>query len=54
MKPERLKSDKDRKDNMKEVSMSLMAFTFFYSVSIFAILLSFLRRQWNKDIKPEK
>ncbi len=43
-----------KSNNKKEVSIPLLAFTFFYSVSIFTILLSFYFWQWRKDIKPEK
>ena len=38
----------------KQVSGSLLAFTYFYSVSIYILLLSFYFWQWRTDIKPEK
>lgn len=41
-------------NSKKEVSTPLLAFTFFYSVAIYTILLSFYFWQWRKDIKPEK
>ena len=42
------------KKSKKEISVPLLAFTFFYSVSIYTVLLSFYFWQWRKDIKPEK
>ena len=48
------KDDSKKVYSKKEMSIPLLAFTFFYSVSIFTILLSFYFWQWNKDIKPEK
>ena len=44
----------DKQNNDKEVSIPLLAFTFFYSISIFTILLSFYFWQWNKDINAAK
>ena len=41
-------------NSKKEVSVPLLAFTFFYSVTIYTVLLSFYFWQWRKDIKPEK
>ena len=54
MKPAKLKSDKTKRVNKKEVSIPLLAFTFFFSASIFSILLGFYYWQWNRDIKPEQ
>ena len=38
----------------KDISTPLLAFTFFYSVVIYILLLSFYFWLWRKDIKPEK
>lgn len=38
----------------KEISQPLLAFTFFYSVAIYILLLSFYFWLWRRDIKPEK
>ena len=38
----------------RSISVPLLAFTFFYSVSIYILLLSFYFWLWRKDIKPEK
>lgn len=37
-----------------EISNSLLAFTFFYAVTIYILLLSFYFWLWRRDIKPEK
>ena len=37
-----------------EVSMPLLAFTFFYAVAIYILMISFYFWQWRTDIKPEK
>ena len=44
----------DGENQDKQVSGSLLAFTYFYSVSIYILLLSFYFWQWRTDIKPEK
>ena len=38
----------------KTISQPLLAFTFFYSVAIYILLLSFYFWLWRTDIKPEK
>ena len=43
-----------RSQNGNEVSVPLLAFTYFYSATIYILLLSFYFWSWNKDIKPEK
>ena len=40
--------------NVREPSVPLLAFSYFYSVSIYILLLSFYFWQWRTDIKPEK
>ena len=40
--------------NGKEVPGSFLAFTYFYSVTIYIMLLSFYFWLWRTDIKPEK
>ena len=37
-----------------EISVPLLAFTYFYSATIYILLLSFYFWSWNKDIKPGK
>ena len=41
-------------NNGKEISVPLLAFTYFYSASIYILLLSFYFWLWRTDIKPEK
>ena len=36
------------------ISVPLLAFTFFYSIAIYILMLSFYFWQWRKDIKQEK
>jgi hypothetical protein len=38
----------------KEISGSLLVFTYLYSISIYILLLSFFFWLWRTDIKPEK
>ena len=38
----------------RSMSVPLMAFTFFYSISHYILFLSFYFWLWRKDIKPEK
>ena len=38
----------------RSMSVPLMAFTFFYTISHYILLLSFYFWLWRKDIKPEK
>lgn len=38
----------------KQISVPLLAFTFFYAVVIYILLLSFYFWLWRTDIKPEK
>ena len=38
----------------RSMSVPLMAFTFFYTISHYVMLLSFYFWLWRKDIKPEK
>ena len=38
----------------KEISIPLLTFTFFFSISIYTLLLSFFIFQSRTDIKPEK
>lgn len=38
----------------RSMSVPLMAFTYFYSISHYILLLSFYFWLWRKDIKPEK
>ena len=38
----------------KEFSVPLLAFTYFYSATIYILLLSFYFWLWRTDIKPEK
>ena len=38
----------------KEISVPLLAFTYFYSATIYILLLSFYFWLWRTDIKPEK
>ncbi len=40
--------------NGKEISVPLLAFTYFYSASIYILLLSFYFWLWRTDIKPDK
>lgn len=40
--------------NVKTISVPFLAFTFFYSVSIYILMLSFYFWLWRTDIKPEK
>ena len=40
--------------NGKEISVPLLAFTYFYSSTIYILLLSFYFWLWRTDIKPEK
>ncbi len=40
--------------NGKEISVPLLAFTYFYSATIYILLLSFYFWLWRTDIKPEK
>ena len=40
--------------NGNEISVPLLAFTYFYSATFYILLLSFYFWSWNKDIKPEK
>ena len=43
-----------RKSKTGEISVPLLAFTFFYSVALYILLLSFYFWQWRTDIKPEE
>ncbi len=47
------KKDPEASEDLK-VSVPLLAFTFFYSVAIYILMLSFYFWQWRKDIKPKK
>ena len=38
----------------KQISGSLLVFTYLYSISIYILLLSFYFWLWRTDIKPEK
>lgn len=38
----------------KEISVPLLAFTYFYSATLYILLLSFYFWLWRRDIKPEK
>ena len=42
----------DEQQDGKTVSSSLLGFTYYYSVSIYILLLSFYFWQWRTDIKP--
>ena len=39
--------------NKKEVSIPVLAFTFFYAVSIYLLLLGFFFWDWHKEDKSE-
>ena len=38
----------------KEISIPILAFTFFYAVSIYLILLGFFFWDWHKEDKTEE
>ena len=38
----------------KVISNQLLAFTFFYSVVIYGLMLVFCFRQWHKEMKTEE
>lgn len=40
--------------NGQEISVPLLAFTYFYSATIYILLLSFYFWLWRRDIKPEQ
>ncbi|MBP5168627.1 MAG: hypothetical protein ILP14_05415 [Oscillospiraceae bacterium] len=46
--------DTEKTEAKKEISVPLLAFTFFFSVAIYILLLGFYFWQWRTDIKPEK
>ena len=41
-------------DDGRSISNPLLAFTFFYSVSIYLLMIAFYFWLWRTDIKPEK
>jgi transcriptional regulator with XRE-family HTH domain len=47
-------AERSGSQNGSEISVPLLAFTYFYSATIYILLLSFYFWNWNKDIKPEK
>ncbi len=47
-------AESDESQNGKEISVPLLAFTYFYSATIYILLLSFYFWLWRRDIKPEK
>ena len=47
------KNEPETSENTR-ISVPLLAFTFFYSIAIYILMLSFYYWQWRKDIKQEK